>query len=95
MLLDSGVTASLVTKRYAGGYHFTREEDTSWHTAAGDFRTDGKIKAKFALPELNPTGKVTYDLHVASTLGAYDIILGRGILQELGIVINFNMQIVV
>ena len=47
------------------------------------------------LPELNPTSKVTYDLHVASNLGAYDIILGRDILQELGIVLDFNMQIVI
>ena len=32
---------------------------------------------------------------MAPTLGAYNIILGRDILQELGIVIDFNMQIVV
>ena len=38
---------------------------------------------------------MTYDLHVASNLGAYDIILGRDILRELGIVLDFNMQIVI
>ena len=75
-------------------YHFTREADTAWYTVAGYFHTDGNIKAKYALPELNQTGKVTYDLHVARALEAYDIILVRDILQELGIAIDFNIQIV-
>ena len=93
-LLDSEATASLITKQYAEGYHITSEEDTAWYTAARYFRTDGKIKAKLAIPELNPTGKVTYNLHVVPTLGAYDVILGRDILQELGIGIDFNLEIV-
>ena len=94
-LLDSGATGSLVVQRYVDGQQLTREKDTSWRTAAGDFHTDGIIKAEFAIPELTPTSKVSYDLHVASNLGAYDIILGKDILQELGIVLDFNMQIVI
>ena len=94
-LLYSGATGSLLVQRYVDGQHLTREKDTSWRTAAGDFHTDGIIKAEFAIPELNLTSKVSYDLHVASNLGPYDIILGRDVLRELGIVLDFNMQIVI
>ena len=42
-LLDSGATGSLVVQRYVDGQHLTREKDTAWRTAAGDFHTDGII----------------------------------------------------
>ena len=66
----------------------------SWRTVAGTFSTNGTTNAKFALTELNPTAKITHKLHVASTLGAYDTILGRYLLTKLGIIINFKEQIV-
>ena len=93
--MDSGATGSLVVQQHVDGQHLTREKNTAWHTAAGDFSTDEIIKAEFAIPELNPTSKVSYDLHVAPELGAYDVILGRDVLRELGIVLNFNLQIVI
>eukprot|EP00957_Ditylum_brightwellii_P139561 10636329-Ditylum_brightwellii.AAC.1 len=36
--------------------------------------------------------KVDYKLHVANTLGVYDMILGRGVLKSLGIVLNYATE---
>ena len=94
MIINSGAAASLIAKEHVEDYHITCEADTAWYIFAGYFHTYGIIKAKFALLELNAAEKVIYALHLEPALVAYNIILGRDILQELGIVINFNMQIV-
>ena len=93
-LLDSSEGASLIATHNIKHYDVPVTSNTAWQTVSGNFNTAGTIKAKFALPELNPTGKITFNLHVAPTLGAHDIILGKDLLQELGILLYFKQQII-
>ena len=74
-LLESGAVVSLIVQNHTNYYHTTHESDTSWHIVAEYFHTDGTIMAKLSLPELNLVGKVTYSLHAAPLLGAYNIII--------------------
>eukprot|EP00957_Ditylum_brightwellii_P161953 12330781-Ditylum_brightwellii.AAC.1 len=59
---------------------------------AGKSHTTGVLKTAFQLTELNPTAKVEYKLHVANTLGVYDMILGRDVFKSLGIILNHAME---
>ena len=94
VLLDSSEGASLIATQNIKHYGVPVTSNAAWQTIFGNFNTAGKMKAKFALPELNPTGKVTFNLHLAATLGAHDISLGKDLLQELGILLYFKQQII-
>jgi len=55
--------------------------------------TSQKTKLQFMLPELSETKLIKWKMHVVeSTTMNYDIINGRDILEELGIVINFKTK---
>jgi hypothetical protein len=49
-------------------------------------------KTHFALDELHPDRIIEWDLHVAPDLGAYDMIIGRDMLTDLGIDVRFSTQ---
>jgi hypothetical protein len=55
---------------------------------AGKFHTARVVKTAFQPTELNPMAKIDCKLHVANTLGVYNMILGRDILKSLGIILN-------
>eukprot|EP00957_Ditylum_brightwellii_P039640 2998706-Ditylum_brightwellii.AAC.1 len=42
------------------------------------------------LPVLNPTAHVEHNMHVTNNLGRYNLILGRDMLQSLGIELEFK-----
>ena len=44
------------------------------------------------LAEFNPTAEITHSVHVAKTLGNYDINIGQDLLHELGIDIIFSTK---
>ena len=52
--------------------------------------TSQKAQVQFTLPELNKSKLITYSVHLATQLMNYDMIMGRDLLQELGININFK-----
>ena len=84
-LLDSGAGASLIVEKHCKQLK-TAKEKASFKTVAGKFHTAGVVKTAFQLTELNPTAKIEYKLHVANTLGVYDMIIGIDILKSLGII---------
>ena len=86
-LLDSGAGASLIAEKYCSHME-TSHKDASFITVAGKFKTAGKVKVAFKLPELNPTAKIDYKFHVTPTLGLYDMIIGRDLLKKLGIILD-------
>ena len=53
------------------------------------------IKQWFKIPELNPSVTITYKLHVAHTLGVYNMILGRDLLTSLGLIIDFSSKVII
>ena len=44
----------------------------------------------FTLPELNPIASVRYMVHVTQHISKYDMIIGQDILQELGMILDFE-----
>ena len=88
-LLDSGAAGSLVTKEFVKKLR-TKKSTQSWSTPSGDLETNTVVKAQFTLPELQDDRLIEWDLHVTDTLGANDMILGRDLLEFLGIDICFS-----
>ncbi len=56
--------------------------------------TTKKAKSQFTLPELHSDKLVEWDFHVTKTLGAYDMIIGRDLMEFLGINIRFSDQVI-
>ena len=95
ILLDSGANGSLVTHQLVRSLGASTGKSTVWTTAAGEFKTKGRIKLVFKLPKLSPTAEVRWDVHVHwGTLNSYDMILGRDVLTEIGIDILFSKQLI-
>ena len=67
---------------------------TVWTTKAGTLTTTRKAQLKFLLPEFNQSKIISWACHVDDTATAsnsqYNMILGRDLLETLGIIINFN-----
>ena len=93
-LADSGTAKSLVAKKFIGELPIEKTKKTSWTTVAGKFQMNGKTSAKFKLPELNPTAEIEHKFHVTSTLGRYDMIIGRDVMKTLGLIIDFENKLI-
>jgi hypothetical protein len=59
-------------------------------TPAGILKTDASCKAQFIIPELHDNRLIEWDFHVTQNMGAYDMIIGRDMLEDLGINIQFS-----
>ena len=91
-LLDSGGAGSILTKRLAKKLNIrkTNGKPKIWSTPAGDISTTEKTKSQLKLPELHEYRLIEWDFHVAPDLGVYDMIIGRDMLEFLGIDIKFS-----
>ena len=66
-----------------------------WHIQAYNTTTNLKGKVRFTLPALIATNAVTWKCHVDdSAKGRYYMILGRDILTELGLNLNFYEHVI-
>eukprot|EP00957_Ditylum_brightwellii_P083090 6316282-Ditylum_brightwellii.AAC.2 len=90
-LLDSGAGASLIAEKHCNKLKTTQKK-ASLKTIAGEFYTARVVKTAFQLPELNPMAKVDYKLHIANTLGMYDMIIGRDLLKSFGIILDHTTE---
>ena len=57
---------------------------------AGTFSTSRVANLVLKLPELNSSAEITDGCHVTKQESNYDLILGRNILQKLGITLDFS-----
>ena len=90
-LLDSGASGSIFTQSSVGKLNLHKESSTSWNTAAGVFSTSACCKVEFLLPEFSQTRTLRHKVHVSKQpLTSYDAILGRDILNELGMDLMFS-----
>ena len=91
-LLDSGGSGSLVDEKFAKQLRLKKlqKSETVWTTPAGALQTTHKCNAQFTIPELHDNKLIGWDLHVTKNLGAYDMILGRDVLSDLGIDLRFS-----
>ena len=94
ILLDSGASRSVINEKFVQQSKCTSNETVYWNTIAGSFETKKKAEISFQLPSLHEKRIITSVVHVSPELVTYDMILGRDLLQELGIVLNFKEQII-
>ena len=93
-LLDSGGSASLITEKFTKKLKLrsTKNGTTNWTTPAGNLQTKATVRSKFMLPELHDNRLIEWDFHVTKNMGAYDMIIGRDMLKDLGIDIQFSNE---
>ena len=93
VLLDSGCAATLVNSKFLKNLRKKRSTKTTWTTKAGAFTTTEKCKCTFTLPEFHQGREVKWSVYVdesASETSNYDMIIGRDLLEELGIDLVFS-----
>ena len=90
ILLDGGASESIIMEKFTKKLKQKKCPKTVWKTQAGIFNTTHKVTTQFSLPELNEKCLIEYDMHVAPGQSAYDIIIGRDLLTELGIEMSFK-----
>ena len=94
-LLDSGATESLVSKKHTQKLRRkNRPKGQTWSTPGGMLTTTKEVTAQFTLPELQDKQLIEWKLHEVDDLGAYDMIIGRDILQFLQMDLCFSDQTV-
>jgi hypothetical protein len=96
VLVDTGASASVIIGEHCTKLKMKASPTTTWNTKAGTFTTTRKARLRFVLPEFNPTKEVSWACHVDDNATArtsqYDLILGRNLLEALGLIINFHDQ---
>ena len=90
VLLDSGASRTIIYKPLVKRLRLKRDDATTWATVAGSFQTNETCKIQFSLPELWDTRIVEWTAHVTNQKSNYDMIIGRDVLTELGINLNFK-----
>jgi hypothetical protein len=90
ILLDSGASASIFNIKYLNKLRLKRNQTTTWTTAAGNFTTSRTTEVQFTMPELYDDRVIEWKVHVAKDTGSYDAVIGRDLLRELGITLNFK-----
>ena len=91
ILFDSGASKSILfTKKDTKKFRLKKDSTTKWATIAGEITTTYRTKTTFCLPELDPSKIITKQMVVCTKPSTYDMIIGRDILEELGIDIKFS-----
>ena len=92
-LLDSGASGSLIAAKHAANLRkkLNSGPKTVWTTPSGTMSTTQKCQCTFLLPEFHRDRVIEWDINISSTnFGDYDMIIGRDILQGLGIKFDFS-----
>ena len=94
ILFDSGSSGSIIVEKFVRKLRMKSDKNTVWDTKGGTFRTSKKCKTTFILNEFYKNRAIEWNLHVDSSPGPhrYDMILGRDVMTELGITIDFKEQ---
>ena len=93
ILFDSGSAATLISHSKIKSLPKQRDKTTNWTTKAGEFKTKYKCNLQFTLPALHEHWKNTWSYYVDETTSSsckYDMIIGRDLMQEIGINLLFS-----
>jgi hypothetical protein len=88
-------SSSIILDAYTSA-PFIKTDDsntTTWNTMGGKFTTNKTGFVTFSLPEFNLKKQISWEFHVddrSESSSIYDMIMGRDLLGELGIIMNFN-----
>ena len=94
-LADTGASSSIILEAYTSRHLIKNDDEnkTTWSTMGGQFTTDKSGLVTFSLPEFNLRKQISWVFHVddrSESSSTYDMIIGRDLLAELGIILNFN-----
>ena len=92
ILADSGASSSVINYKCVKHLHKKKGKPISWQTAAGIMKTEEKTTIQFRLPEFDNDKIIEWDVHVTKETTNYDMILGRDLLSELNIILDFSTQ---
>jgi hypothetical protein len=95
-LLDSGASRSLI---YGGALPTIKKQlakPTMWNTMAGTFKTKGEIVLQWTFPQFSDKKIIKDKIAILdlSESPMYDMIIGRDLLDQLNIIIDFNSNTV-
>jgi Aspartyl protease len=98
-LADTGASSSIIFEAYTSKQFIKNNDDnkTTWSAMGGQFITDKTGLVTFSLPEFNLKKQISWVFHVddrSESSSTYDMIIGRDLLGELGIILNFNNKTV-
>ena len=94
ILLDSGASKSIIFANLAKRLHKSKTGKTQWSTVAGAVETTHATRVNFKLNEFSTSRVVEWTFHAAEKEFNYDMIIGRDLLTELGLILNFKLQTV-
>lgn len=78
-------------ERFAKKLRRKESPQTDWSTAAGTFSTTGTVHSFMQFPEFSETMTVKNPIHLTKDVSPrYDMIIGRDLMKELGIMIDFK-----
>ncbi len=93
VLLDSGSSHSMASTRCTKGVKLTQlKKSRTFETAGGDFKTTSEATLNFNLSEFSESKLVNWTFSVfpdSEALG-YDMIIGRDLLENLGVIMDFK-----
>ena len=94
VLLDSGSSGSIILEDYVKKLRSKVTPQVNWQTQAGQFHTNKTCKVQFVLDEFFENRIIEWNLFVNSSPGPhrYDMIIGRDIMDHLGILLNFRTK---
>jgi predicted aspartyl protease len=97
-LIDTGSSSTLINnvqKLRAAGFPLKKGPPITWNTKGGSFTTNKTVEITCNLPDFTRHRVVTFEASVderAKGLDKYDIILGRDVLTQLGLKIDFAAE---
>jgi hypothetical protein len=94
VLFDSGSSGSIIVAKFVKKLRIKNDTKTAWLMKGGTFYTSGKCKTNFILNEFYENKVIEWTLHVDKTSGPhqYDMIVGRDLMSQLGIILDFDGQ---
>ena len=93
ILLDSGSSGSIVSKKHVKHLKCARTGPQKWTTKAGNFQTKRTAMVSFILPELHQDKTLTWEFHIDESQSThYDLLVGRDLLNAVGIDLLFSSK---
>jgi hypothetical protein len=92
ILFDTGCGGTLISHKLVKGLRTKATSGTTWTTKSGTFETNQKCKVTFTLPAFHENRDINWNCYVDSSKGLsrYDMIIGRDLLEELGMDFIFS-----
>src|SRR5688500_6322583 len=96
ILFDTGCGATLIHQSLVGRLTLQMDRPSNWSTKAGNFRTTKTAKLNFTLPAFHEHRNISWTTFVDETdklSSRYDMIIGRDLLDELGMNFLFSTNL--